>query len=78
MIEPHAVVLWSMAFERALSLVCTPQRTREGALSWSMPSDEQLKYVRAWADFVAEKASPCESRSDEIQREIASTWGDES
>ena len=56
MTDPHTTILWSMAFEHALSLICTPQRTSNGALSWSSPSDEQMKYVRAWADFVADKA----------------------
>ena len=56
MTDPHATILWSVAFEHALSLICTPQRTSNGALSWSSPSDEQMKYVRAWANFVAAKA----------------------
>lgn len=56
MTDPHATILWSVAFEHALSLICTPQRASNGALSWSSPSDEQMKYVRAWANFVAAKA----------------------
>lgn len=56
MTEPHAVVLRCVAFEHALSLICTPQRTGDGALSWSSPSDEQMAYVSAWANFVVNKA----------------------
>jgi bifunctional DNA-binding transcriptional regulator/antitoxin component of YhaV-PrlF toxin-antitoxin module len=50
--------LGAAAFERALSLICQPQRTRDGALSWSQPSEEQMRYVHAWVGFVAEKCMP--------------------
>lgn len=56
MTEPHAVVLRCVAFEHALSLICTPHRTADGALSWSSPSDEQMAHVSAWAKFVVDKA----------------------
>jgi len=50
--------LGAAAFERALSLICQPQRTRDGALSWLQPSEEQMRYVHAWVGFVAEKCMP--------------------
>lgn len=50
--------LGAAAFEHALSLICQPQRTRDGALSWSQPSEEQMRYVHAWVGFVAEKCMP--------------------
>lgn len=58
--------LGAVAFEHALSLVCQPQRTREGALSWAQPSDEQMRSVRAWVGFVTAKCVP------EAAEEVAS------
>lgn len=56
-------VVWAVAFQHALSLICTPQRF-DGALTWSSPSDEQIAYVRAWAGFVVEKARGTRVTSD--------------
>lgn len=80
MTDPHATILWSVAFEHALSLICTPQRTSNGALSWSSPSDEQTKYVRAWANFVVEKArgarEPSHNQVTDLARALYQTYGD--
>lgn len=53
-IESRRDAVWASAYAHALSLISTPQRTQDGALSWSTVGMEQLRYARAWADFAVQ------------------------